>query len=98
MQMTLKQEGNALIISVSGRLDSKTAPELDKTVEENVGGIASLTFDLQDLVYTSSAGLRIFLKAQKLMNRQGQMKLIHVCDDIMEIFEMTGFNEILTIE
>lgn len=98
MDISTRQENGVLTIGVSGRLDTTSAPELEKTLLEQAAGASALVFDLQALTYTSSAGLRIFLKAQKLMNRQGIMKLIHVAPSIMEVFEMTGFTEILTIE
>ena len=98
MQIICSKNGSELNVVLSGRLDTKTAPELEKTLEDNLPGVAALTFDLAGLTYTSSAGLRVFLKAQKIMNRQGSMRLISVCEDIMEIFEMTGFTDILTIE
>ena len=98
MDITTKKENDVLTISVSGRLDTATAPMLEKAVTEGIDGIRALIFDLAEMSYTSSAGLRIFLKAQKLMARQGEMKLFHVAAPIMEIFEMTGFTDILTIE
>lgn len=98
MQTTLEKDGSKLILSVSGRVDTTTAPELEKTIVENIEGIDALVLDLKDMSYTSSAGLRAILKAQKLMNKQGSMKVINVQKDVMEIFEMTGFNDILTIE
>lgn len=98
MQTSLQKENNQLIISVSGRVDTTTAPELEKTIFDNLDGIAELILDLKDMPYTSSAGLRVFLKAQKAMENQGEMKLINVADDVMEVFDMTGFTDILTIE
>lgn len=98
MQTLLNQENNTLTISVSGRVDTTTAPEFEKTIFENIDGITELILDLKEMPYTSSAGLRVFLKAQKLMNQQGSMKLINVQSDVMEIFDMTGFSDILTIE
>lgn len=98
MTIQVQNEGNLCSINLAGRLDTTTAPELEKAVLDNIDGVETLIFDLKDLSYTSSAGLRVFLKAQKLMNRQGTMKLRNVCPDILEIFEVTGFTEILTIE
>ena len=98
MNIQVQTENTTCTITLSGRLDTTTAPELEKAVLENTGTCETLIFDLEDLTYTSSAGLRVFLKAQKQMNRQGSMKLIHVCPDIMEIFDVTGFTDILTIE
>ncbi len=98
MEILTKKENGLLTIRLTGRLDTKTAPELEKTLLEQSPGVTTLVFDLKELVYTSSAGLRVFLKAQKLMQKQGSMKLIHTQPQIMEIFEMTGFCDILTIE
>ncbi len=98
MNIATKKENGTLTITLSGRLDTTTAPELENVLNEQIAGITSLVFDLQSLAYTSSAGLRVFLKAQKLMNRQGEMKLIHTAQPIMEVFEMTGFTDIMTIE
>ena len=98
MDINCTKEAAALTIALSGRLDTKTAPDLEKVVDEQIAGVTELTFDLAELSYTSSAGLRVFLKAQKLMNRQGKMRIVNVCSDIMEIFEITGFTDILTIE
>ena len=89
-------DGAALTLRLEGRLDTATAPELEQ--ELTLDGVTSLTLDLEDLAYISSAGLRVLLSAQKAMNRQGEMKVLHVNDVVSEIFEVTGFNEILTIE
>ncbi len=98
--MTIKMEKNsaALTISPEGRLDTVGAPELEKKIGEVISDITALTFDLAKLEYISSAGLRVLLSTQKIMNRQGQMKVIHVKAAVMEIFEVTGFSDILTIE
>jgi anti-sigma B factor antagonist len=88
---------NAKII-VAGRLDTQTAPELEKEVDAVIGDLKELTFDMAGLEYVSSAGLRVILKAQKIMNTKGSMKLINVNDSIMEVFDITGFLDILTIE
>ena len=88
----------AATLVVGGRLDTLTAPELEKEIDSIVGGLQELTFDLTGLEYVSSAGLRVILKAQKIMNAQGSMKLIGVNDSIMEVFDITGFLDILTIE
>ena len=94
-----KTENNKKItLAVSGRLDTVTAPELEAEIESVIEKADELIFDLKDLEYTSSAGLRVILKAQKEMNNRGTMKLIHVNDDIMEVFDITGFLDILTIE
>ena len=98
MQITSDKNGSALTVNVSGRVDTATAPELEKYINENTSDVKELILDLKDMDYTSSAGLRVFLKAQKLMNAQGSMKVKNVQSAVMEIFEMTGFSDILTIE
>lgn len=97
MQLSKNSEGNKLTISVSGRVDTVTAPELESFITENTNGVTELILDLKDMSYTSSAGLRVILKAQKMMNAQGSMKVVNVQSDVMEVFEMTGFSDILTI-
>ena len=87
-----------LSISLEGRLDTTTAPELEKVLEGSLDGVSELIIDMGSLDYLSSAGLRILLSAQKTMNKQGSMKVTHVNETIMEIFDVTGFGEILTIE
>ena len=84
-------------IGLEGRLDTTTAPELEKELEGTLNGITELTLDFAELAYISSAGLRVLLSAQKVMNRQGSMKVTNVNETIMEIFEVTGFTDILTI-
>lgn len=98
MTITKKAAGNALTLLLEGRLDTTTAPELEKALEESLPGVEKLTLDLKELVYTSSAGLRVLLGAQKRMNKQGSMTVRHVNEDIMEVFEITGFVDVLTIE
>ena len=98
MQITCEKNGGELTVALVGRLDTQTSPELEKALEENLPGAASLTFDLAGLTYTSSAGLRIFLKARKAVGRQDAVRLVHVCGDIFEILEMTGFTELMTVE
>ena len=98
MTLEIKKHENETIIEVAGRLDTITAPVLEKTIGENISGIKSLILDLKGLEYISSAGLRVLLGAQKKMNMSGSMKLIGVCEDVMEVLEMTGFADILTIE
>ena len=85
-------------LKIIGRLDTTTAPELESTIDGCVAGIKELVLDCSALEYVSSAGLRVILKAQKLMNVQGNMKLTHVNETIMEVFDITGFADILTIE
>ena len=98
MTITKKMEGTTLVIALEGRLDTTTAPDLEKGIEELSRGVTSLILDLEKLDYISSAGLRVLLAAQKMMNQQGEMKVVHVCETIMGIFEVTGFSDILTIE
>ena len=98
MTIEKKINGEALTLIVSGRLDTQTAPELEKELDSVLADIKELTFDFANLEYVSSAGLRVILKAQKAMNTQGSMKLTGVNDSIMEVFDITGFLDILTIE
>ncbi|MCI8298965.1 MAG: STAS domain-containing protein [Lachnospiraceae bacterium] len=98
MNITENLNGNQLCISLEGRLDTTTAPELEKVLSGSLEGVTELTFDMGALDYLSSAGLRILLGAQKRMNKQGSMKVVKVNETIMEIFEVTGFADILTIE
>lgn len=98
MKITENSNGNQLCISLEGRLDTTTAPELEKVLSGSLEGVTELTFDMGALDYLSSAGLRILLSAQKQMNKQGSMKVMNVNETIMEIFEVTGFADILTIE
>ena len=100
--MSLKIEKNladtAAIVTLTGRLDTSTAPELEAELETLLPTTPVLTFDLAKLEYISSAGLRVILKAQKAMNQKGSMKLIHVPETVMEVFDITGFVDFLTIE
>jgi len=91
-------ENGSALLALEGRLDTITAPDLENTLKETLDGIGELMLDLGKLDYISSAGLRVLLSAQKVMNRQGKMKVTHVNETIMEIFEVTGFSDILTIE
>ena len=98
MDIEKQKDGKKLDIKLVGRLDTKTAPELKEVLENELNGIEELTFDLSELVYVSSAGLRVILSAQKTMNKQGSMKVRNVKGIVMEVFESTGFVDILTIE
>ena len=98
MTITKKQNGAALELALSGWLDNKTAPELEEVLSAGLKDVAELTLDFAELNYISSAGLRVLLSAQKTMNRQGSMKLKNVNEVVLEIFEVTGFSDILTIE
>ena len=98
--MELKKEvnGSSLTITLDGRLDTTTAPQLEAEVSGGLNGITDLTIDMAKLVYVSSAGLRVLLKAQKIMNKQGKMTVKNASQEIKEIFEVTGFDELLNIE
>ena len=98
MTINKSLEGSALSIALEGRLDTTTAPELEAELKSSLDGVTALTLDFADLEYISSAGLRVLLAAQKIMSKQGSMKLIHVGDVIMEVFDVTCFTDILTIE
>ena len=91
-------ENDALTVALEGRLDTSTAPELEEELKNSLDGVTSLTLDFGKLEYISSAGLRVLLTAQKKMNQQGEMKVVNVGETIMEIFEVTGFSDSLTIE
>ncbi len=98
MTITTTKDGGALTIALEGRLDTTTAPELDEKLKDSLEGITDLTLDMEKLEYLSSAGLRVLLLAQKAMNKQGSMVVKNVNETIQEIFEITGFVEILTIQ
>lgn len=98
LNITRKGEGTKVEFALEGRLDTVTAPDLEKALNESLSGKEELILDFAGLEYISSAGLRVLLSAQKVMNRQGKMTLRHVNETIMEIFEVTGFSDILTIE
>ena len=91
-------EGTKTQLKIAGRLDTSTAPELETTIDACISGVEELIIDFEGLEYVSSAGLRVILKAQKIMNKQGSMKIINVNDTIMEVFDITGFADVLTIE
>ena len=98
LNLDKKQENEKLTVVLEGRLDTTTAPELEKLLQESLPGVTELVLDFAKLDYISSAGLRVLLAAQKTMTKQGSMKLQHVNESIMEILEVTGFVDILTIE
>ena len=98
MTIEIKRNAEETIIELVGRLDTTTAPALDKTIQEDIGDTKKLILDIKGLEYISSAGLRVLLGAQKKLQKIGSMKVIHVCEAVMEVFEMTGFADILTIE
>ena len=98
--MTIEKNlnGTELTVKVTGRLDTTTAPELEASLNESYNGVTKLVLDFASLEYLSSAGLRVLLQAQKTMNKQGEMIIKNVNETINEIFEVTGFVDILTIE
>ena len=98
MTIEIKRNAEETVIELVGRLDTTTAPALDKTINGDLEGTKNLVMDFKGLEYISSAGLRVLLGAQKKMQKIGSMKLINVCEEVMEVFEMTGFADILTIE
>ena len=93
-----KGENGKLCVALEGRLDTVTAPDLESELNAALAGVTELVLDCEKLEYISSAGLRVLLAAQKTMNRQGSMKVTHVNEVVAEVFEVTGFSEILTIE
>lgn len=98
MEIIKNQDGSSLEITVDGRLDTVTAPVLESEIKDSIEGITSLVLDFAKLAYVSSAGLRVILSAQKIMNKQGKMIIKNVNSEIMDVFEITGFADILTIE
>ena len=98
MTINKRSDGPSLTIALEGRLDTTTAPQLEDELKHSLDGVSSLVFDFAALDYISSAGLRVLLSAQKTMNKQGDMKLINVSETVSEVFEVTGFSDILTIE
>lgn len=98
MNIVKTTEAQKLVIALEGRLDTTTAPELDNELKASMDGVTELEFDFAKLEYISSAGLRVLLSAQKIMNVQGSMVVKNSSDDIKEIFDITGFSDILTIE
>ena len=97
MKIDLKKEDKKLTIKLDGKLDTNTSPELDSKMSE-LEGMEEVIIDMKDLDYISSAGLRVLLSMQKVMNKQGKMTIINVCENVMDIFEVTGFSDILDIE
>ena len=98
MTIEIKRNADETTIKLVGRLDTTTAPALDKTINEDIADTKHLVLDVKELEYISSAGLRVLLSAQKKMQKIGSMKVINVCEEVMEVFEMTGFADILVIE
>lgn len=98
MEIKKTLENELLTIALSGRLDTNTSPSLEEELAASLEGVSELRFDFSALEYISSAGLRVLLNAQKKMSKQGEMILTHVNETVMDVFEITGFNDILTIE
>ena len=98
MTIDIKKTAEATTIEIVGRLDTITAPALDKTINEDIGETKNLVLDVKGMEYISSAGLRVLLSAQKKMQKIGSMKVTGVCQEVMDVFEMTGFADILVIE
>ena len=98
MTIEIKRNAEEVVIEIVGRLDTNTAPALDRTISEDISDSQNLVLDLKGLEYISSAGLPVLLGAQKKMQRSGSLKLINVCDSIMDVLDMTGFTDILTIK
>lgn len=98
MTITQNKNGSKLVLEVEGRLDTTTAPQLDAEVKSSLNGITELEFDFSKLEYISSAGLRVLLSTQKIMNKQGSMVIHGASEALIEIFDVTGFIDILTIE
>ena len=97
MTFEIRKNAKETTIELAGRLDTTTAPDLDKTINEDIADAENLVLDFKKLEYISSAGLRVLLSAQKKMQKLGTMTVTNVCEDVMEVFEMTGFSDILTI-
>ena len=98
LNITKNLDDTKLTVYLEGRLDTTTAPQLEESMKASINGVTELVMDFEKLEYISSAGLRVLLSCQKIMSKQGSMKVIHVSDLIKEIFEVTGFIDILTIE
>ena len=91
-------QGDTLTVSLDGRLDTTTSPDFEAELKSNLDGVKKLVFDFEKLEYISSAGLRVMLSAQKIMNKQGEMSIKNASDDVLEVFEITGFIDIINIQ
>lgn len=98
MEITKKQEGSSVTFFIEGRVDTVTAPSLEEAVSAEFDNANELILDIEKVTYISSAGLRVLFSAHKAMGKKGGMKVIHVCDNVQEVFGITGFSDILTIE
>ena len=97
MEVKKIKDGSTLNIAASGRIDTTTAPEFEQAIKSDIDGVTQINVDFKDVEYISSAGLRVLLSVQKIMNKQGKMIISHVNDTVMEILDVTGFTDILTI-
>ena len=97
MEIIVNKNGTELTVCPVGKLDTATSPQLQAAIDENISGVTDLTFDLKKLPYLSSAGLRVLMSAQKTMNKQGNMRLSNVNEDIMDILDMTGLTDVFKI-
>ena len=98
MDIIKNRDGKKLDVKLTGKLDTKTSPELTDALKDELDDVEELNFDFSELIYISSSGLRVILSTYKIMNKQGSMKISHVQDIVMEVFNATGLNKILTIE
>ena len=98
LNITKEADASKLTVALEGRLDTSTSPELDAALKGSFDGVTELVFDIKDLQYISSAGLRVLLSSQKIMNKQGSMVIKNTSEQVREIFDVTGFSDILTIE
>ena len=98
MTIEIKKNAEEMVLDIVGRVDTTTAPALDTTINENLAGVKNLVLDFKGVEYISSAGLRVLLSTQKKMKQIGAMKVVNVCEEVMEVFDITGFVDILTIE
>lgn len=98
LNINILKDGGKAIFALEGRLDTSTAPQLEEAINRDIEKITDLSFDFANLEYISSAGLRVLLSTQKIMNKQGKMIIKNVSEEVMEIFDVTGFSDILTIE
>ena len=98
MEIIKKANGEELTVTLVGRLDTTTSPDLESELKDALTGVKKLVFDIEKLEYISSAGLRVLLSNQKIMNKQGEMIIRNASEDVKEIFDVTGFCDILTIE
>ena len=97
MNVTKEKNNTTLKLSIEGRIDTTTAPVLEEEIKQSVSDVSELVMDFEKVEYISSAGLRVLLSTQKVMNKQGAMNLINVSEEVKEVFDITGFSDILTI-